>query len=143
MTKKVMAFGSFDFLHPGHIHYLTKASLLGDYLIVVVARDSSIRSMKGRSPVFRQKDRARLVGSLRMVDRQAIVGNRIMRPTDMYRIIVQHRPNVIAFGYDQHVDLPRSRVWLRENKIRCRVVRIRSSLNPDAYKSSRIRHLVL
>ncbi len=39
MNKKVMAFGSFDFLHPGHVHYLTRASKLGSYLIVVVARE--------------------------------------------------------------------------------------------------------
>jgi FAD synthetase len=141
MVKKVMAFGSFDFLHPGHIHYLTMASKLGSYLIVVVARDSSIKAMKGRSPVFSQSARARLVGSLRAVDK-AVVGNRIRKSSDMYRIISKYKPDVIAFGYDQKVDLPKLRLWLRQNKIEARVVRIKSSLDPRHYKSSKIRALI-
>ena len=43
MAKKVMAFGSFDLLHPGHLDYIERAARLGDHLIVVIARDSSIR----------------------------------------------------------------------------------------------------
>ena len=140
--KKVMAFGSFDFLHPGHVHYLTKASGFGNYLIVVVARDSSIRALKGRAPVFSQEARARLVGSLKVVDK-ALVGNKITRSHDMYRIIEQHRPDVIAFGYDQKVDLAKLRQWLREKKIKAKVVRIKSPLDPRHYKSSRIRELLL
>jgi FAD synthetase len=135
MAKKVMAFGSFDFLHPGHVHYLTRASRLGNYLIVVVARDSSIRSIKGKKPIFHQEERARLVGSLKMVDK-AVVGNRLKRKEDIYLIIKQHRPDVIVFGYDQRVDLPKMKLWLRKNGIRARVVRIKSSLNPKIYKSS-------
>lgn len=142
MTTKVMAFGSFDFLHPGHLHYLTKASKLGNYLIVVVARDSSIKSIKGKPPIFSQRDRAKLVGSLRMVDR-AMVGNKLKKSSDMYRIIQQHKPDVIAFGYDQRVDLPKVRVWLKENGMKATVVRVKSSLNPRLYKSSKIKALLL
>ena len=138
MTRKVMAFGSFDFLHPGHVHYLTKASKLGDYLIVVVARDSSIRSIKGKAPIFGQKERARLVGSLRMVDK-AVVGNELRKSGDMYKILKRHRPNAIVFGYDQQVDLKKVRLWLKDNGIKAKVMRIRSSLNPKLYKSSRIK----
>ncbi len=138
MNKKVMAFGSFDFLHPGHVHYLTRASKLGSYLIVVVARDSSIKAIKGKHPLFGQKERAHLVGSLKMVDK-AIVGNRLRKSDDMYKIIKQHRPDVIVFGYDQRVDLPKVRLWLSENRMKAKVVRIKSSLNPKLYKSSRIK----
>jgi FAD synthetase len=135
-----MAFGSFDLLHPGHLHYLSKAEGLGDHLTVVVARDSSIRSIKGRAPIVKQGDRVRLVGSLRIVDR-AVIGNRIRKPSDMYRIIGQQRPDVIVFGYDQRVDLPKLRRWLRENRIGAKVVRIRSSLRPRHYKSSKMKKM--
>lgn len=139
--RKVMAFGSFDLLHPGHLHYLSKAARLGDRLIVVVARDSSIKAIKGRAPVLNQRDRLRLVGSLRIVDR-AVLGNRIRKHGDMYRIIRQQRPSVVAFGYDQRVDLQKLRLWLRENGIKAKVVRIRSSLRPRVYKSSKMRKTV-
>jgi FAD synthetase len=142
MTKKVMAFGSFDFLHPGHLHYLTKASRLGDYLIVVVARDSSIKSIKGKAPLFSHKERAALVQSLKVVDK-AVVGNQLKKSGDMYKIITQHRPAVIAFGYDQRIDLSKVRGWLKENGMKAKVVRIRSSLNPKLFKSSKLKALAL
>ena len=138
MTKTVMAFGSFDLLHPGHVHYLNRASKLGDRLIVVVARDSSIKAMKGRPPVFGEKDRVELVGSLKSVHR-AVVGNRIRKREDLYKILKRHNPSVIVFGYDQRVDIPRLKAWLLENKIKARIVRIHSSLDPKRYKSSRMR----
>ena len=39
--------GCFDILHPGHIEYLRKASLLGDKLVVAVNSNASIRAVKG------------------------------------------------------------------------------------------------
>ena len=43
---KVMATGTFDLLHMGHIYYLKEAKKLGDILSVVVARDSTVRKLK-------------------------------------------------------------------------------------------------
>jgi FAD synthetase len=142
MAKKVMAFGSFDFLHPGHLHYLNKASKFGNYLIVVVARDSSIKAIKGKSPIFSQNERAKLVGSLDMVDR-AVVGNKLKKSGDIYKIIRQNKPDVIVFGYDQRVNLTNLRAWLKENRMKTKVIRIKSALNPKLYKSSKIKALLI
>jgi FAD synthetase len=48
MKKKrvVMTFGTFDLLHPGHLHYLSEAKKLGDYLITIVARDATVERLK-------------------------------------------------------------------------------------------------
>lgn len=139
MPKKVvMAFGSFDLLHPGHLDYLNKASKFGDRLIVVVARDSSIKRFKGRAPVFNQKERAAMVGALKVVDR-AVVGNKIRKREDIYRIILQHRPSVVVFGYDQKVDIKGLNAWLLSKGLHPKIVRIRSSLKRKSYKSSIIR----
>ncbi len=73
-----------------------------------------------------------------MVDK-AIVGNRLRKSDDMYKIIKQHRPDVIVFGYDQKSQSPKVRLWLSENRMKAKVVRIKSSLNPKLYKSSRIK----
>ncbi|HEY4500387.1 MAG TPA: adenylyltransferase/cytidyltransferase family protein, partial [Candidatus Paceibacterota bacterium] len=46
--KRVMVFGTFDILHPGHLYFLRAAKKLGDYLIVSLARDVNVRKIKGR-----------------------------------------------------------------------------------------------
>jgi FAD synthetase len=139
--KRVMAFGSFDILHPGHIAYLNKARGLGDSLVVVVARDSSIRKIKHREPFFAENDRLRIISSLGMVDK-AVLGSKIKRQDDKYKIIAKYRPQVIVFGYDQDVDEDEMERWLKKNKIDARLVRLKIRLMPERYKSSAIRNII-
>jgi cytidyltransferase-like protein len=54
---RVMAFGTFDLFHPGHKHYLDTALALGDELIVIVARDSRVLTVKLRSPIHTELTR--------------------------------------------------------------------------------------
>ena len=61
--KKVMAFGTFDGLHPGHLNFLKQARRLGDSLVVVVARDANVRKIKGRFPRLGEGERLRKVAS--------------------------------------------------------------------------------
>lgn len=66
----VFATGAFDLLHPGHIHFLTKAKAAGDMLVVGVESDQKVREAKGHDrPILAQKDRAALVSALYSVDR--------------------------------------------------------------------------
>ena len=46
--KKVMCAGTFDIVHKGHIYFLEQAKKFGDYLVVVVARDSTSEKNKGK-----------------------------------------------------------------------------------------------
>ena len=137
MRRTVLAFGSFDFLHPGHLLYLERAKKLGDRLIVIVARDESIKMFKKKRPFFSQNERAKMVGALKMVDR-AVVGNRLKKPSDRYLILKRYRPSVVVFGYDQRVDARDVRSYLKKNRIDARVVRIADRFNPKRYKSSKI-----
>ena len=50
-ANSVMAFGTFDLLHPGHLSYLNKSKKLGSKLIVVVARDANTLKVKGFKPL--------------------------------------------------------------------------------------------
>ena len=43
----VLVSGKFDPLHEGHIKHIQKASKLGDYLVVIVQTDESVKSIKG------------------------------------------------------------------------------------------------
>lgn len=138
MDRTVLAFGTFDLLHPGHIDYLRKARRHGSRLVVVVARDESVAKFKGRRPVLHEDERLVMVSSLRLVDK-AMLGNRLSGRGDMFRVISKVRPQVIALGYDQRVDLAGLRKWLSDNGINATVVRIRSPLHKGRLKSSLMR----
>jgi rfaE bifunctional protein nucleotidyltransferase chain/domain len=67
--KIVFTNGCFDILHQGHIEYLSKASDLGDILIVGLNSDSSVKKIKGSSrPVQDQDSRSLILASLFFVD---------------------------------------------------------------------------
>lgn len=61
--------GCFDILHVGHVRYLEKTKNFGDYLIVLLNSDKSVKSIKGPSrPVNNEMDRAEILSALRCVD---------------------------------------------------------------------------
>ena len=92
---RVMATGVFDLLHPGHIYFLAEARKLGDELWVVVARDSTARKFK-HEPITSEASRVQLVAALKPVDR-ALLGHE----GNIYDILDEIRPDIIALGYDQ------------------------------------------
>ncbi|MHB1435069.1 MAG: adenylyltransferase/cytidyltransferase family protein [Thermoplasmata archaeon] len=93
---RVMATGVFDLLHPGHLYFLEEARRLGDELVVVVARDRTVRRLKGE-PYLPEETRRIMVDALKPVDR-AVLGS----TTDIYQTVVELRPQVIALGFNQH-----------------------------------------
>jgi len=61
--------GCFDLLHPGHTRYLYAARQLGDYLVVAVNTDRSVKAIKGEHrPIQSQDERAELLATLSFVD---------------------------------------------------------------------------
>jgi len=74
--KLVVASGCFDLLHSGHCAYLKDASKYGDYFLVGLNNDASVRALKGNSrPINNQKDRANVISCLRFVDAVYIYEN--------------------------------------------------------------------
>ncbi len=94
-----MVFGTFDILHPGHLDYFKQARKLGDYLIVVVARDKTSEKIKGKKPKNKEKIRLKRIKKLEMVDK-AVLGY----VADMFKVIKKEKPAVVCFGYDQKVE---------------------------------------
>ena len=92
----VMAFGSFDVLHPGHLYFLRKAKGMGDRLVVVVARDSTIEKIKGKKPKYNERERQEHIRELMYVDKVVFGYEK-----DPYEIIEEINPDVICLGYDQ------------------------------------------
>ena len=98
MKKKVMVFGVFDRLHPGHHYFLQTASKLGESLIAVVARDSSVSALKNKKAIETEDERLRKVGELPYVS-SSVLGDEIL---GIYEVIKTHQPYLICLGYDQH-----------------------------------------
>lgn len=128
MTR-VVATGTFDILHPGHVLYLCKARELGDELWVIVARESTIKHK--RKPLIPEKQRLFMVQALKCVD-QAVLGSE----TDMFEPILKIKPDIVVLGFDQHWDEAALAKKLSERGISAKVVRLTDS-DPSPYASSR------
>jgi rfaE bifunctional protein nucleotidyltransferase chain/domain len=67
--KLVFTNGCFDILHSGHVDYLNKAKQLGDYLVVGLNSDFSVKNIKGeKRPIINELERATLLDNLKCVD---------------------------------------------------------------------------
>lgn len=108
--KKIMVFGAFDGVHPGHLDFFKQAKRYGDYLIVSVGTDKNVKSIKGKPALFSQEDRLGLISSISAVDR-AILGVE----TNFYNQIKKEAPDIICLGYDQ---------WASEEEVRSELDRI-------------------
>ncbi len=99
--KVVLASGTFDLLHMGHVKYLEEAKKTGgenSELIVIVARDKTVEKRKGAKPVVPEDHRRALVEALEVVD-EAILG---FEDFSMDKVIEKIKPDIIAVGHDQN-----------------------------------------
>jgi FAD synthetase len=131
MTK-VMGFGTFDGLHPGHLFFLEELKKHGNQSIVVIARDSNVQKIKGRAPLKNENERLTAIQDTEIVD-HAELGNE----QDFYKCIRDHQPDRIALGYDQKADVEKITGLFPELEI----VRL-GALKPEKYKSSLINNVV-
>jgi FAD synthetase len=115
---KVMATGTFDLLHMGHIYYLREAKKLGDILVVVVATDSTVQKLK-HDPITLQESRVNLIKELKMVD-EVYLGH----DDDMYKIVQEIKPDIIALGFDQIHNDTTIKNELKKRKLNVKVVRL-------------------
>jgi D-glycero-beta-D-manno-heptose 1-phosphate adenylyltransferase len=98
--KIVFTNGCFDILHKGHITYLNQAKSFGDYLIVGVNSDDSVKKLKGSDrPVNNQNDRAFLLDNLKSVDYTIIFNEETP-----YELIKNVLPDYLVKGGDWKED---------------------------------------
>lgn len=116
---KVMATGTFDLLHLGHIFYLKEAKKLGDTLVVVVATDTNVKRLK-HEPVNPEEIRLNLIKELKVVD-EAYLGHE----DDIYEIVEEIKPDIIALGFDQLHDKEKIENELEKRKINAKIVRLK------------------
>jgi len=92
--------GCFDLLHVGHVTYLDRAKKEGDWLIVGLNTDRSVRALKGEGrPVIPQDERARVLASLAAVD--AVI---LFDEDTPLKLIKAIHPDVLVKGNDYTED---------------------------------------
>lgn len=130
MTR-VLATGTFDILHPGHLLYLEKSKELGDELVVIVARDINVKHKP--KPIVKEDQRLRMVQALRVVD-MAILGNE----KDIFQPIEELKPDIITLGFDQHFNPVALEAELARRDLHSKVARVTAQDPCDLCSSRRI-----
>jgi FAD synthetase len=135
---RVMVFGVFDLLHPGHVDFLKQARELGDFLIVSVARDVNVIRVKEKKPIHNEKQRLLNVGKVPYADKIVLGGLK-----DPWPHIVKEKPDIIALGYDQKTYIANQERQLKEQLEKhelkkTEIVRLKAHW-PEVYKSRLIR----
>ncbi len=143
-TRKtiVLASGVFDLLHLGHVKFLEEAKRAGGenaWLLVIVARDSTVEEMKSRKPVMPENQRRTLVESLKVVD-EAVLG---LENFEIGEVIERVHPDIIALGYDQTDMESRVRQYVEKGKLNVKVVRIGKFEADELDSSSKIRQKIV
>ena len=95
MGKRVITYGTFDFLHIGHINILRRARALGDYLVVAVSTDEFNR-IKHKQSYSSYEERKAIVEAIRYVDLVIPENNWAQKIDD----IKKHRVDVFVMGDD-------------------------------------------
>ena len=131
--KEVITFGTFDYFHPGHASYLKQAKKLGDYLIVVVARDKTVEKVKGKKPRKNEQKRLKIIKESGLAEK-VILGNL----KDKYAVIRKYKPEIIALGYDQKSFSQGLEEKLRKFKLKAKIVRLKA-YKPKIFKSSKMK----
>ena len=98
--KIVFTNGCFDLLHVGHIRYLSQAKKLGDFLIIGLNSDSSVKELKGEDrPINSFEDRATLLSAIESVD--LVIMFEEQTPENLIKDIV---PDILVKGGDYNIE---------------------------------------
>jgi rfaE bifunctional protein nucleotidyltransferase chain/domain len=98
--KIVFTNGCFDIIHVGHIRLLEKAKSFGDYLIVGLNSDKSVKMLKGNDrPYNNEKNRKFVLESIKYVDEVLIFDEKT--PS---LLIEEIKPDVLVKGGDYTIE---------------------------------------
>ena len=138
MTTTVLASGVFDLLHYGHIRFLEEAKRQGgpdSRLMVIIARDETVKRMKGKAPIIPEDQRRALVEALNVVD-EALLGYEEM---NLEAVMEKIKPDIIAVGHDQDDIERQTRRIVEKRGLNLRIVKIGRFGKEDLNSSSKIK----
>jgi len=131
---KVLVFGTFDHLHPGHLDFFQQAKALGTHLIVGIGRDKVVQRIKGKLPRHDETSRKKAVEDYALANEVLLLSE---NPGERFSWIKKISPDIIALGYDQAAFTETLSDDLLRHGIHCVIKRLKP-FHPEIYKSSKI-----
>lgn len=128
--KTVMVFGTFDYLHAGHENLFLQAREHGSHITAIIARDKTVRTIKGETPHHNEKERLKNLQDTGWAN-QVILGNH----KDKIKVIRTYKPDVIGLGYDQFAFTYSLEKLIIDLNMDTKIIRLKP-YRPDMYKSS-------
>lgn len=128
----VLTFGTFDIFHPGHEYYLHEAKKHGDKLVTIVARDQTVKNLKGyiaRNNEITRKQRVEESG----IPDKVVLGEL----KNYYNCIIDQQADIICLGYDQRHLADGLEKFLHTNNLSTKIIRLQP-FQEDIYKSSKL-----
>jgi len=100
MNRVIFTNGCFDILHRMHIELLKFCKSRGDYVIVGLNSDASVKALKGdKRPINKEDDRKYVLESLKFVDEVII-----FEEETPFNLVKELRPDEIVKGGDYNVE---------------------------------------
>ena len=96
IAKKVLIAGTFDLIHPGHIHLINEAAKLGD-VYVIVATDKNRELYSGEAPIVPEEQRLTVIKSIKNV-KDAKLGR---HDNDTLKTVEEINPDIVLLGPNQ------------------------------------------
>jgi FAD synthetase len=138
----VLAAGVFDLLHYGHIRYLEEAKKTGGpdtRLVVIVARDETVRRLKGTDPIIPEDQRRAVIEALKVVD-EAFLG---FEDLDLDRVLQQIKPDIVVVGHDQEAIKAQVDKINKARELDIKIVQISQFGEDDLNSSSKIKRRIV
>jgi FAD synthetase len=138
----VLAAGVFDLLHYGHIRYLEEAKKLGgdqSRLVVIVARDETVRRLKGSDPIIPEDQRRAVIEALKVVD-EALLG---FEDLDLDRVIQQVKPDIVVVGHDQKAIHAQVEKIKKARELKINIQQVSQFGEDDLNSSSKIKRRIV
>jgi len=142
MTTTVLAAGVFDLLHYGHIRYLEEAKKTGGpdtRLVVIVARDETVRRLKGSDPIIPEDQRRAVIEALKVVD-EALLG---FEDLDLDRVLQQIKPDIVVVGHDQEAIKAQVEKINKARELDIKIVQVTQFGEDDLNSSSKIKSRIV
>jgi FAD synthetase len=121
---RVLIFGTFDLLHPGHKFVINESAKLGE-LHIVVARDTNVEKIKNQKPKQDENERLEVLKK-KYPDAHVQLGD----SDNFLKPVREIDPDLILLGYDQ--ELPPG---IEKEYLGCSIERL-PAFEPDKWKSS-------
>ncbi|MBE0633390.1 FAD synthase [Candidatus Bathyarchaeota archaeon] len=138
----VLAAGVFDLLHYGHIRYLEEAKKAGGpgaRLVVIVARDETVKRQKGTEPIIPEDQRRAVIEALKVVD-EALLG---FEDIDLDRVLQQVKPDIVVVGHDQEAIKAQVEKINKAREMKIKLVQAHQFGEDDLNSTSKIKRRIV